>query len=348
MSGWKAACTSVLIGRDKYEQGYEVACIDNPRQFKSYPSCNGKPSASQLAQCNATPNCYNLYNETDKLEFERKRAYPIPKDYNSVCLCTQEGENAMPKYQCKPITDNKSCGPLPPVGFCKKGGAYVDPYCVAPLGGMAYGPRAWVCPGAVIPAEIAKTIYPVKENNTGVGIDKKWFNTFGADATTIYPTINMDGCTKLMDDFQREPSPFNQLTSPSEVEPAWISLQSEAGFVNKFGENNPRFIPFDRIKTEDDKFIRFNNRITDNTRIVDLRDTNKKYTISQFMDMYNSSPDPLKELINSNPPRYKVENIAGLTNSDQINRYVTDFYDIHCAAPINNSLSTLNITTPPR
>jgi hypothetical protein len=337
---WQTDCASTLLTPEELQKGYSVGCLDNPingKRFIGIATCNSTPTTEQLRECNATPSCYNIYNEANRMDLIRNGSDIIPSGFNKACVCSIQS-GAGPKWECKDITNDNRCGPIPPIGFCKKGGRYTDPYCIAPLGNTV-GPKAWVCPGAVLPLDIAEALYPVKSNNSGTGefaSTSKWYNTTkGEQSTTIYPTINMSACRELMNDFNTAPVPYDQLRALSELEPAWMSLNSEPGFVDKFGKDDQKIYKMDRIITEQNKFLRFNSRLSKDTKFIN-KETNEQITLDQFMDKYTQNPDNITDIDGKMlDNKYRITNTKELTNNPSENINVIKPYNIYCAVPLN-------------
>jgi hypothetical protein len=223
---WIRQCTDdVLEDKGSYEKGIWAGCRDNsPNASTFYPitTCNATPSDDDLSNCNNVDGCYipQTGKNADK--------------FNKICVCAEDA-NGNASYSCRKISNNKECGPRPPPEFCTYDKIPQTPECIQYDGVNSM----WACPNSILPKDAARLFYGAKEmpiDRPDVDKRQTWWkrNPLSPEdnGNTIYPTINMDSCTK---------KPFDRVTYPGDFQPGWNSFESANGFVKNFGKDGEKF-----------------------------------------------------------------------------------------------------------
>lgn len=223
---WIRQCTDDVLGdKGSYEKGIWAGCRDNsPNASTFYPitTCNATPSDDDLSNCNNVDGCYipQTGKNADK--------------FNKICVCDEDA-NGNASYSCRKISNNKDCGPRPPPEFCTYDKIPQTPECIQYDGVNSM----WACPNSILPKDAARLFYGAKEmpiDRPEVDDRQTWWkrNPLSPEdnGNTIYPTINMDSCTK---------KPFDRVTYPGDFQPGWNSFESANGFVKNFGKDGEKF-----------------------------------------------------------------------------------------------------------
>lgn len=271
-NSWRSSCSKSLLSSDDYNNGYIPICNENAspgskNQITSQRTCASNPSNDDLKDC-LDDGAYIPWTDPE-FKANKNTAFKIPDNTTKVCVCesVRTKDGLVPKYSVRNVSSQQTCGPVPPLGFCKVGTDThmidVEPICLAPYGES--GERAWVCPGQIVPKNLAEDIWDVRKHSIS-GSQKYWYSTnTGTDSTnlTVYPVMNMEKC---------DSRPYDILTSgTTNIKSGYNSFSSEAGFVDSLIPTNPTYTPtytsLEDAKKINSGLLLFNRRIDQDTTV---------------------------------------------------------------------------------